>query len=189
MCDFHPSCEAEWFCKDCSHYLCEHCVQEKRLTRGYKAFIHDLSICKGRCVPLDEVFRLAAMVREVKPAEEKPQRPSLFLQHYESRFLLGVAVMVIAVAYMLLLRHPSTTGINRTLLYMVFVMAFWGLVKRKHWGAKILLIVVITQCVGYALFPYVGTRITFLQTQYYATGIIAACLLVFACTLPEFYKP
>ena len=90
-CDFHPGSEARWYCVDCHHYLCQSCVEERRLSRRFKAYVHSLEECRGKCVPLNAVLKQASAVKALTPSLIREPKPSFLTRHYQWRFYLGLA--------------------------------------------------------------------------------------------------
>lgn len=186
-CDFHPSTEAQWYCKDCHHYLCGECVEERRLTRRFKTYVHSLEECRGKCVPLNAVLKQASAVTEEALSLIKEPRPSFFSRHYMWRFYLGLGGVFIAFACIFAIRPPQLYGMSLLMFYLLGPMLIWGLIHRSTWAAYASILVILTQCIGY-LIILTGTEKTphFIILPHFTFFVTLAGLIVFVFALAEF---
>ncbi|MCD6386667.1 B-box zinc finger protein [Candidatus Sumerlaeota bacterium] len=188
-CDFHPGSEARWYCVDCHHYLCESCVEERRLSRRFKAYVHSLEECRGKCVPLNAVLKQASAVKALTPSLIREPKPSFLTRHYQWRFYLGLAGVFIAFAFIFCIRPPRLYGASFTMFYLLGLMLIWGLLHRSAWAAHLSILIILVQSIGYLIRLRTPAEIPqFIISPHPAFFITIGSLLIFVFALGEFVE-
>ncbi len=187
-CDFHPGIEARWYCTDCGHYLCDECVESRRLSRRFTARIHADPRCRGRCIPVDQALKTAAQYRDRKLPEEhiegkEATTPSFYLW----RRIMGQSA--VAGAFLIVyLSKPLLLPLSDFLYFILIGMLLYGLWSCKMWAAKVTLWVLLFQTFCLAIQARGTDEVHFFFSWSPAFIASALCLTLFTIALHEFHK-
>ncbi len=160
------------------------------MSRRFVAHIHRDSQCRGHCVPLDKGLQQAMALSRTKPAmgetqENRPQQSFLKTRH-EWRFALGLVIGAVSLTNLYILHPPRLWGIALITFYLLAPMVLWGLIRRKHWAARVLVLLLLPYAalLLLTLFPSIEIELSLTSS----TVISCLSLFFFTFALPEFYK-